>query len=357
VADTQDLTTRLRLQREKIDAIDAQLVCLLNQRAECAKAIGDIKGSGTIYRPAREAQVLRQVQQINKGPLPNENIAQLFREIMSICLAMERPLTVAYVGTSSEAAAIKHFGHAAKTWPCPFIDEACRMVEVGTADYVVVSVENLMQGKLKRTLEVMINTSLHVCGEVILRVHQTLLRKIKGLADLRCIYAQAQSLVQCQGWLDKNLPAVPRISVASEIEAARLASKDPTAAAIANQGAMKPFTLSLLAKNIEDKPKTMRFCILGRESVEPSGYDKTSLILSAKNKLNAMQALSVLVARHGVNMTCYDAQPAHTGSGEQLFFVDLDGHQQAPHIHAALTALKTETLVLKMLGSYPGAVL
>jgi chorismate mutase/prephenate dehydratase len=361
VAGNQELETLLRLHREEIDAIDAQILCLLNQRAECAKTIGEIKGSGAIYRPEREAQVLRQIQQMNQGPLPDESVVRLFREIMSMCLAMERPLTVAYLGpqgTFSEAAVIKHFGHAAKTLPCSSIDEAFRLVEVGRADYVVAPVENSTEGAVGQTLDLMVSTSLQVCGEVIVRVQQTLLRKVEGLEGIRCVYSHAQSLAQCHTWLNKNLPGVPRLAVSSNAEAARLAMQDSSVAAIASQLAGKYFKLLPLVQNIEDEPNnTTRFYVLGHESVGPSGQDKTSLILSTKNKPGAMHSLIEPLARHGISMTRLESRPSRTGLWEYVFFVDLDGHQQNPHICAALTELKNQTIFVKVLGSYPWAVL
>lgn len=358
---TQDMDSLLRSQRDKIDAIDLEILRLLNQRAQYARTIGEIKGTSVVYRPEREAQVLRRIQAANPGPLPDENVARLFREIMSMCLALERPLTIAYLGpegTFSEAAAIKHFGHAAKTMACLSIDEAFRMVEAHKADYVVAPVENSTEGAVGRTLDLMISTPLQICGEVELRIEQSLLRKVAGLEGVRCVYSHSQSLAQCHEWLNKNLPGVPHVSVSSNAEAARLASEDSSTAAIAGSLAGERFNLLALAQNIEDEPdNTTRFFVLGHEAVGPSGNDKTSLILATQNKPGAMHSLLAPLTRHHINMTRLESRPSRTGLWEYVFFVDLAGYRSEPNIVAALAELESETVFIKVLGSYPWAVL
>jgi chorismate mutase/prephenate dehydratase len=220
----------LKQHRDAIDSIDAQILHLLNSRASHAREIGEIKGGGIIYRPEREAQVLRRIQQLNPGPLPNESVARLFREVMSECLALEKPLSIAYLGpegTFTQLAAIKHFGHAARTVACASVDEAFRLVESRTLDYVVAPVENSTEGAVGRTLDLMVSSPLRICGEVVLRIHHHLLRKEEGMAGITRVYAHAQALAQCHEWLNKNLPEnVERMSVASNAEAARLAGED-----------------------------------------------------------------------------------------------------------------------------------
>lgn len=353
---------QLSQHRDAIDAIDEQIIQLLNQRASHARTIGEIKGSGIVYRPEREAQVLSRVKSLNKGPLSGETMAKLFREIMSACLALERPLTIAYLGpegTFSQAAAIKQFGHAANTLACGSIDEAFRVVEAKTADYVVAPVENSTEGAVGRTLDLMVNTPLKICGEVVLRIHHHLLRKVEGKAGLQRVYSHAQSLSQCHEWLNKNLPAeVQRVSVSSNAEAARLASLDESSAAIAGDAAAENYALLSLAQNIEDEPNnTTRFLVLGMQEVGPSGRDKTSLVISAPNRPGALHTLVEPLARNGVSMDKFESRPSRAGLWEYVFFVDVEGHVSGAPLQAALAELADVAAFVKVLGSYPVAVI
>ncbi|XZG71553.1 prephenate dehydratase [Chitinibacteraceae bacterium HSL-7] len=353
---------KLKVHRDAIDAIDAQVLQLINQRAEHARAIGEIKGGGVVYRPEREAQVLARVKSLNPGPLSDETAARLFREIMSACLALERPLTIAYLGpegTFTQAAAIKHFGHAAATQACTSIDDAFRAVEAGAADYLVAPVENSTEGAVGRTLDLLVTTPLAVCGEVVLRIHHHLLRKVEGTQGVRRVYAHAQALAQCHEWLNSHLPAsVERISVASNAYAAQLASEDPEAAAIAGDAAAENFGLVKLAQNIEDEPNnTTRFLVLGHQRTVASGRDKTSMIVSAPNRPGALHALVEPLARHGVSMSKFESRPSRTGLWEYLFFIDVEGHQSEAHLIAAIEELKLTAAFVKLVGSYPQAEL
>ncbi|TJZ73847.1 prephenate dehydratase [Chitiniphilus eburneus] len=353
---------QLKQHRDAIDSIDARVLELLNDRARHARTIGEIKGGGVVYRPEREAQVLARIKSLNAGPLSDETVAKLFREIMSACLALERPLTIAFLGpegTFSQAAATKHFGHAAATQACISIDEAFRCVEAGAADYVVAPVENSTEGAVGRTLDLMVNTPLHICGEVVLRIHHHLLRKGEHKDGIKRVYSHAQSLGQCHEWLNRNLPAeVERVSVASNAEAARLASLDPSAAAIAGDAAAEKFGLTKLAQNIEDEPNnTTRFLVLGREETAASGHDRTSLVISAPNRPGALHALVEPLARHHVSMTKFESRPSRTGLWEYLFFVDVEGHASEPRLQGALDELRRDAAFVKVLGSYPQAVL
>lgn len=352
---------RLNQHRDEIDAIDEHILELLNQRALHAREIGEIKGSGVVYRPEREAQVLRRIQSLNKGPLPDESVARLFREIMSECLALERPLSIAFLGpegTFSQQAAIKQFGHAAHTVACVSIDEAFRLVESRTLDYVVAPVENSTEGAVGRTLDLMVTTPLKVCGEVILRIHHHLLRKESSLDDIRRVYSHAQSLAQCHEWLNKNLPDVERISVASNAEAARLASIDSSCAAIAGQAAAERFGLARLAQNIEDEPNnTTRFFVLSHQAVGVSGHDKTSLIVSTPNKPGAVHGLLAPLADNGVSMSKLESRPARVGLWEYVFFIDFEGHISDANVGRALEQLSERSSYIKVLGSYPCAVI
>lgn len=346
--------------RAEIDALDRQILELVNRRAEHARMIGRLK-DGPMYRPEREAQILRRVQEENPGPLSGEAVARLFREVMSACLALEKPLTAAYLGpagTFSHAAAVKHFGHAARTLPCPSIDAVFREVEAESADYAVVPVENSTEGAVGRTLDLLLATPLKICGEVVLRVHQHLMSRSASLQEVRRIYSHAQSLAQCQGWLARTLPEAERIAVASNAEAARLAAGEEGAAAVAGEQAAELYGLGILARNIEDEPNnTTRFLALGHHDAAPSGRDRTSLVMSAPNRPGAVHELLGPFARHGVSMSRLESRPARTGLWEYVFFVDVEGHQQDAPVARALEELAQCAAFVRILGSYPMAVI
>lgn len=354
------MSEELQRHRDGIDAIDAEILKLVNQRAEHAKAIGALK-NGAVYRPEREAQILRRIKERNPGPLSDETAARLFREIMSACLALEKPLAVAFLGpqgTFTQAAAIKHFGHAAQTRPCASIDDVFRTVEAGSADYGVVPVENSTGGAVGTTLDLLLTTPLKVCGEVDLRVHQFLLRKAGAAGKAEKVYSHAQSLAQCHEWLNQNLPDAERVAVVSNAEAARLAAEDETAAAIAGEMAAEIYGLEKTAENIEDKPdNTTRFLVIGAHDAAPSGRDKTSLALSARNRPGAVYDLLSPLAAHEVSMTKLESRPSRAGLWEYVFFVDIEGHRQDEKVAKAIAELREKTAFLKILGSYPVAVL
>ena len=346
--------------RERIDAIDDELLKLISERAQLAQAVGRIK-QGNIYRPEHEAQVLRRIKEANPGPLSGETAARLFREIMSACLALEQPLKVAYLGprgTFTQAAAIKHFGHAAETVACTSIDDVFRQVEAGSVEYAVVPIENSTEGAVGLSLDLLLNSSLKICGEAVVRVHQCLLRKRDSREGIKQVYSHPQSLAQCHEWLNQNLAGVPRVPVSSNAEAARLAAEDETAAAIAGQTAGEIYALTMLAQNIEDEPNnTTRFLVLGSHDAARSGKDKTSLVMSAPNRPGAMHALLGPFARNGVSMTKLESRPAGTNLWDYVFYVDVEGHHQDQAVAQALAELKTIAPLLKVLGSYPAAVL
>ena len=355
------MADELARHRAAIDAIDSEILNLVNARAKHAQAIGALKGGKSVYRAEREAQVLRRIKEDNRGPLTGETAARLFREIMSACLALERPLAIAYLGpqgTFSQSAALKHFGHAAQTQPCASIDEVFRVVEAGNTDYGVVPVENSTGGAVGTTLDLLLQTSLKVCGEVDLRVHQYLLRKPGASDKPEKVFSHAQSLAQCHEWLNQHLPGVERVAVASNAEAARIAGDDSTAAAIAGETAAEHYGLEKTAENIEDKPdNTTRFLVIGAHDVAPSGHDKTSLELSAKNRTGAVYELLAPLADNQVSMSKLESRPSRTGLWEYLFFVDIEGHRQDEKIAKALAELSSRAAFFKVLGSYPVAVL
>lgn len=350
----------LAAHRQAIDALDREILARLNERARHAQAIGEIKGGAAAYRPEREAQVLRGLHTDNAGPLPNTAVTGIFREVMSACRSLEQTLRIAYLGpagTFSHAAVAKHFGTLVEAVPHATFDDIFRAVEGGQANYAVVPVENSTEGAVGRTLDLMAATDLSVCGEVNLRVNQNLLSNAPDMASITRVYSHGQSLAQCVQWLARHLPAVPRIAVASNAEAARLAAAEAGAAAIAGENAGTIYGLATLAPHIEDEPNnTTRFWVLGRQQPGPSGRDVTSLVMSCPNRPGAVHKLLEPFAQHGVSMSRFESRPARTGRWEYLFFVDLVGHRDDAPVKAALAQLADIAPLLKLLGSYPAAL-
>jgi chorismate mutase / prephenate dehydratase len=346
--------------RNNIDRLDEEILARLAERARSAQRIGEIK-SGNLYRPEREAQVLRRLAAANPGPLPDQAVQRIFREIMSACLALEHPTKVAYLGpagTFSESAARKHFGGAAALMPTAAIDDVFRAVEAGNADYGVVPVENSTEGAVGGALDLLLANPLKICGEVNLRIHQHLLSKSEGIGAAKRLYSHAQSLAQCHEWLNRNLGHLSRVPVASNAEAARMASEDSESCAIAGEAAAELYGLNVLAANIEDDPNnTTRFVVIGHHDAGASGQDKTSLVCSAPNRPGAMHALLEPLARHGVDMTKLQSRPARGGLWEYVFYVDIDGHREDAAVAAALKELNERAAFVKVLGSYPVAAI
>ena len=356
---TQPLDDLAR-RRVSIDALDREILARLNERAKHAQAIGELKGGAAAYRPERETQVLRGLHAANKGPLPNEAVTGVFREVMSACRALEQTMRIAYLGpagTFSHAAVAKHFGTFVEAVPFPTFDEIFRGVDGGQADYAVVPVENSTEGAVGRTLDLMVATDLTICGEVKLRVNQNLLSNAPNIGAVTRVYSHGQSLAQCVQWLAQHLPGVPRIAVASNAEAARLAAAEANAAAIAGENAGAIYGLATLAPHIEDEPNnTTRFWVLGRHQAGSSGHDETSLVMSCPNRPGAVHKLLEPFAKHGVSMSRLESRPARTGLWEYLFFVDLEGHADDAKVASALSELRDKAPYLKLLGSYPAAV-
>lgn len=358
-----ELQRDLAVVREQIDAVDARLLELLNQRAKYAQRVGEIKArhgeAGFIYRPEREAQVLHRVQEMNRGPLSHETVTWFFREVMSACLSLEQPLGIAFLGplgTFSESAATKHFGHAARLLPQLSIDDVFREVEACHADYAVVPIENSTEGAIGRTLDLLLTTPLKICGEVVLRIHQHLLSNATSLDEVTTVYSHAQSLAQCHEWLNRSLPWAKRVPVASNAQAAQLAATEKGTAAIAGRAAANRYHLPELVSNIEDEPNnTTRFVVLGRQDAGTSGRDKTSLIMSAQNTTGALSHLLAPFSDAGVSMTRLESRPARHTLWEYVFFVDLEGHRSDAPVRTALAELARRAPYLKLLGSYPVA--
>ena len=356
-----DSPETLRDIRRKIDALDARLVKLISARAKIAQQVGKIKGGALVYRPEREAQVLRRVSELNNGPMPSAGLRRIYSEIMSACRALEDLLAVAYLGpqgTYSQEAAIRHFGGSIETRSCTNIDEVFKQVETGVTGYGVVPVENSTDGAIGRTLDLLLTTPAKVCGEIMLPVRQCLMSKVKNINKINKIYSHTQSLAQCQHWLARNLPGVQQIAVVSNAEAARLAANDAKvgakAGAIASKTAAEIYKLNLLARNIQDESRnTTRFLVLAREAVAPSGRDKTSLILSTRNVPGAIHDLLAPLAKNGVSMTRLESRPARTGLWEYVFYMDIEGHAHDDKVARALVEIERKASFVKNLGSYP----
>jgi chorismate mutase/prephenate dehydratase len=356
---------RLQALREQIDGLDRQIQTLIAERAHCAQQVGALKqaagATGNFYRPEREAQVLRRVIEANRGPLSNEAMARLFREIMSACLALEEPLKIAFLGpegTFTQAAALKHFGKSIHSIPLRAIDEVFREVEASSADYGVVPVENSTEGVVNHTLDMFLQSPLRICGEVQMRINHHLITRAADPKAIRRIYSHRQSLAQCREWLDANMPRVEQIEVGSNGEAARRVRDEPDAAAIAGQCAADIYSLPTLVRNIEDEPNnTTRFLIIGTQPIHPSGDDKTALLVASLNRPGALFKLLEPLARHNVSMSRIESRPSRRGMWDYVFFIDLDGHAQDQPVAGALAELREQASLFRVLGSYPKGVL
>lgn len=350
--------------RQRIDAVDKKLITLISERAALASEVAEIKkqaGDDAFYRPEREAQILRRIKEANEGPLSSEEMARVFREIMSACLALEQPLTIAYLGpagTFTQTAALKHFGHSVTTEAFSSIDEVFREVEAGTCSYGVVPIENSIEGVVNYTLDLLVNSNLHISGEIELRIHQNLMSRAGDLKAIKRVYSHQQSLAQCRAWLDEHLPDVERTPVNSNAEAASRASKEKSAASIGGLAAAEYYDLPVLANNIEDEPdNTTRFLVLGRETIPVSGKDQTSVLFSMPNRPGYLLKMLTCFANHNVDMTRIESRPSRRGMGEYIFFVDVAGHQEDESVAKSIAQLKEEAAMVKVLGSYPRAVL
>jgi chorismate mutase / prephenate dehydratase len=353
--------------RNRIDGIDEQIHALLNERARCAQQVGVSKQAqglhtADFYRPEREAQVLRKAIERNRGPLRNEEIARLFREIMSACLAQEEPLKIGFLGpegTFSQQAVLKHFGHSVRALPLPAISEVFEEVQAGHADFGVVPIENSTEGTVNNTLDMFLNSPLKICGEVELRIHQHLMGRMKGLEKIERICSHPQSLAQCRQWLDEHLPAIERMPVSSNAEAARRARDEEGTAAIAGQSAADVYGLNVMVPEIEDRPdNTTRFLVIGRKLFKASGKDKTTLLVSAGDTQapGSLHRLLEPFARKNISLTRIESRPSQRRKWDYVFFIDVEGHADESPLKDALNDLKEQSSLFKVLGSYPCAV-
>ncbi|MFN5348311.1 MAG: prephenate dehydratase [Polaromonas sp.] len=349
--------------RVQIDALDNELLVLLNRRAQVAEQVGEFKKreGSPFFRPDRVAKVIEQIQHANQGPLKNEHIAAVWREIMSACLALESPVQVAYLGptgTFSEQAALQFFGSSIEHVPCASIDEVFRATASGSAGYGVVPVENSTEGVVSRSLDLFLNSPLHIVGETSLMVRHNLLRLSSSMQGIEAVYAHPQALAQCQEWLTTHLPNAARHAAASNAEGARLASTNPAWAGIASERAGTQFGLYTVAHGIQDDAfNRTRFAVVCLPQTLPappaSGKDCISLVVSVANRPGAVHDLLVPLKDHGVSMTRFESRPARSGQWDYYFYIDLQGHPAQAHVGTALAELQKLCAFYKVLGTYP----
>ena len=360
---TTDSNPDLSSFRARIDEIDRELLALLNRRASLAQQVGELKKrEGSVaFRPEREAQVIDGLKTLNPGPLQNDSVAPIWREIMSACRALETPTRVAYLGpagTFSEEAALGFFGSSIVKVPCANFDEVLHATSAGAADFGVVPVENSGEGVVTRSLDLFLTTPLFIIGETSLYVRHNLLRRESSLEGIATVCAHPQALAQCHAWLSNHLPNVERRPVASNAEGARLAAEDASIAGIASSRAGSEFGLHTVAPAIQDDAHNRtRFAILAHPHQHPqpkaSGHDCTSLVVSVVNRPGAVYDMLSPLKKHGVSMTRFESRPARSGQWEYYFYIDLQGHPDQPHVAAALSELRSVCAFFKLLGTYP----
>jgi chorismate mutase/prephenate dehydratase len=349
--------------RVRIDVVDQQLIALLNARARLAQAVGEVKkiDGSPVFRPDREMQVIERIQRHNPGPILSDSIGPIWREIMSACRALESRQRVAFlgpVGTFTEQAMLHYFGSSIEPLACASIDEIFRATASGSADFGVVPIENSTEGVVARTLDLLLPSPLTISGETSLAVQHNLLRKEPGREGITVVAAHPQALAQCQGWLSQNLPHAERRAVSSNAEGARLASEDPSVAALASERAATLFGLHVVQHAVQDEANNRtRFFILTHgdhhKPAAPTGHDCISLVVSVANRPGAVHDLLVPLKQHGVSMTRIESRPARSGQWEYVFFIDMVGHPSMPNVAAALDALRAQCSFIKVLGSYP----
>jgi len=350
--------------RQKIDALDAQIQSLISDRARLAWAVRETKGkldsAVDYYRPEREAQVLRAVRERNEGPISDAEMLRLFREIMSVCLAQQEPLKIAYLGpegTFTQQAVNRHFGHSVQALGVTSIDDVFSQVESTEADFGVVPVENSNQGIVSHTLDRFVDSDLKICGEIEMAIHHNLLSQSKGLAGIERVYSHQQSLSQCKSWIRTHLPAAECIAVSSNAEAARRVRHSPDAAAISSRSAADIYGVPILFARIEDQPdNATRFLVIGRQLLTPSGDDKTSLLLAGDEGPGALHTLLSPLARHSLNMSRIESRPSSAGNWSYVFFIDVEGHAETEPLKSALGEMQKTSSLTRVLGSYPKAV-
>ncbi len=357
------IAPELGLLRDRIDALDRELLALLNRRMQLAVEVGELKkrDGSPVFRPEREAQVIDGLKAANPGPLKSVSVAPIWREIMSASRALETPTRVAFLGpagTFSEEAALGFFGSSIVQVPCASFDEVIRSTTAGAADFGVVPVENNTEGVVTRSLDLFLTMPLFIIGETSLIVRHNLLRKHNAMQGITAVCAHPQALAQCHGWLSLNLPDVERRPVSSNAEGARLAGLDPSLAAIAGTRAGAEYGLHVVSPAIQDDAHNRtRFAIVTHPdrhpAPRPSGHDCTSLIVSVANQPGAVHDLLMPLKEHGVSMTRFESRPARSGQWEYYFYIDIEGHPDEPRVGMALRELRDACAFFKVLGTYP----
>ena len=350
--------------RQEIDALDTQIQALISARARLAWAARESKGklahAVDYYRPEREAQVLKAVLERNRGPISDAEMLRLFREIMSVCLAQQESLKIAYLGpegTFTQQAVHQHFGHSVQALGVSGIDDVFVQVESSEADFGVVPVENSNQGIVSHTLDRFVDSDLKICGEIEMAIHHNLLSQAKSLQHIERLYSHQQSLSQCRNWISQHLPSAECIAVSSNAEAARRVRHSPDAAAISSRTAAEIYGVPVLFANIEDRAdNATRFLVIGRQLLTPSGDDKTTLLLAGDEGPGALHALLSPLARHSLNMSRIESRPANIGRWSYVFFIDVDGHAETGSLKSALAEMRNQASLTRVLGSYPKAV-
>jgi chorismate mutase / prephenate dehydratase len=353
--------------RKRINEVDEQIQGLINERARFAQQVGVAKGNLTsavdYYRPEREAEILRNIVERNEGPLRDEEILRLFREIMSACLAQQEPLKIGFLGpegTFTQTAVFKHFGHSVRALPFHTIDEVFQEVESGIADFGVVPIENSTEGSVNNTLDMFLTSPLKISGEIELRIEQHLLGRVTGLENIERICAHEQSLAQCRAWLREYLPHVELIGMSSNAAGARRARDEDGTAAIGPDVAADVYDLKILVDSIEDRSdNSTRFLVVGRELLAPSGNDKTTLLISTGDTAGGAGVLHKLLlplADHEVVMTFIESRPSRRMNWDYVFFIDIEGHANEQPVSDALAVLEKESSLFRVLGAYPKAV-
>jgi chorismate mutase/prephenate dehydratase len=353
--------------RERINDVDERLQALINERATIAQLVGVAKGNlGSAvdyYRPEREAEVLRSVLERNQGPLRDEEMLRLFREIMSACLAQQEPLKIGFLGpegTFTQTAVFKHFGHSVRALPFHTIDEVFQEVECSAADFGVVPIENSTEGSVNNTLDMFLTSPLKIAGEIELKIEQHLMGRMKGLENIERICAHEQSLAQCRGWLREYLPQVELIGMSSNAAGARRARDEEGTAAIGPEVAADVYELQIMVNNIEDRPdNATRFLVVGRNLLAASGEDKTTILVSTSDTAGGAGVLHNLLqplAEQGVSMTRIESRPSRRKKWDYVFFIDIEGHAEEPPLSEALANLEKNSSLFRVLGAYPKAI-
>ncbi|MGB5335736.1 MAG: prephenate dehydratase [Woeseiaceae bacterium] len=366
-ADSNSKPADLAEIRRRINAIDEQLQSLINDRAKIAQQVGVAKGelaaAVDYYRPEREAEVLRAVLERNEGPMRDEEMLRLFREIMSACLAQQEPLKIGFLGpegTFTQTAVYKHFGHSVRALPFHTIDEVFQEVESGAADFGVVPIENSTEGSVNNTLDMFLTSPLKIAGEIELKIEQHLMSKFKGLENIERICAHEQSLAQCRGWIRENLPHVELIGMSSNAAGARRARDEDGTAAIGPEVAADVYELNIMVSNVEDRPdNATRFLVVGRKLLAPSGRDKTTLLVSTSDTAGGAGVLHQLLlplAEQGISMTRIESRPSRRRKWDYVFFIDIEGHAEEAPVCDALAQLEERSSLFKILGAYPTAI-